>query len=499
MRLRLSVYVAAVLWIPGSLAGGTFAAEPAVTAAGDPSVLPGTQLLTWTGDIASRLVNGADRFLLGEIAKSIERRARFWNRDKSSGDAYYASIEPNRKRLEHILGIRDARVPFDSPELVGSVTAGPVIVRGDGYRVVAVRWPVVGDVHGEGLLLIPEAAPRADVIAIPDADETPEMLAGLVPGTAAESQFARRLAENGCRVLVPTLISRGTKHGKLSNREFLYRSAFELGRHVIGYEAEKVLAGVDWFSREYEAWPHGRPIGVMGWGEGGMLALYAGALDRRIAAVCTSGYFDSRQNLWQEPLERNVFGLLEQFGDAELASMIAPRRLVIEAARGPECVIPPGTGGGPGRLVTPKLEDVQHEAARARRLLEGLNPPPRIDLIVCGDGNGRAGSDGALQAFLDALGIGRRLAGSGAAQVVGDPAGCRGPAGPAIPRDRSPQPAVARGKPVRAAAVLREARYEFFRGVSKERRALSRVLRQGGHRPLRHPSAAGQPADPQEL
>ena len=81
----------------------------------------------------------------------------------------------------------------------------------------------------------------------------------------------------------------------------------------------------------------------MGWGEGGMLALYAGALDRRIAAVCTSGYFDSRQNVWQEPLDRNVFGLLEQFGDAELASMIAPRRLVIEAARGPECVVPPGT------------------------------------------------------------------------------------------------------------------------------------------------------------
>ena len=243
------------------------------------------------------------------------------------------------------------------------------------------------------------------MIAIPDADQTPEMLVGLVPGTVAESQFARRLAENGCRVLVPMLISRGTEHGKLSNREFLYRSAYELGRHVIGYEVQKVLAGVDWFSKQHDAGCRRQAIGVIGWGEGGMLALYAGALDRRIAAVCTSGYFDSRQNVWQEPLDRNVFGLLEQFGDAELASMIAPRRLVVEAARGPECVVPPGTGGGPGRLVTPTLDDVRHEVARAAAFAGRTStPPPQIDLVVCGDGHGPGGSDAALQAFLDGLG-----------------------------------------------------------------------------------------------
>ncbi|MGA2257425.1 MAG: hypothetical protein ABSG53_22430, partial [Thermoguttaceae bacterium] len=145
--MDLSFHVAAVVGIVGFLADGTWAAgESAAAAPGDPSVLPGTLALTWTGDIASRLVDGADRFLLGEIEKSVERRARFWNRDKLSGDAYSASIEPNRKRLEHILGIHDARVPFESPELVGTVTAGPAIGRGDGYRVVAVRWPVVGHV-----------------------------------------------------------------------------------------------------------------------------------------------------------------------------------------------------------------------------------------------------------------------------------------------------------------------------------------------------------------
>ena len=78
MRLSSSVLIAAVLSMPGFLAGGTIAAaEPATDAAGVPAVLPGTQPLTWTGDIASRLVDGADRFLLGEIEKSVARRPRF--------------------------------------------------------------------------------------------------------------------------------------------------------------------------------------------------------------------------------------------------------------------------------------------------------------------------------------------------------------------------------------------------------------------------------------
>ena len=191
-------------------------------------------------------------------------------------------------------------------------------------------WPAFDDVHGEGLLAVPTGDDRtADIVAIPDANQTPEQLFGLSEGIAVESQFARRLAENGCRVLVPALINRDVGAGELPNREFIYRSAFELGRHVIGYEVQDP-------GRSRLVPPrrgrHGR-IGVMGSGEGGLLALCAAAIDPRIKAACVSGYFDSRQNVWQEPIDRNVFGFLEQFGDAELASLIAPRALVVEAAQ----------------------------------------------------------------------------------------------------------------------------------------------------------------------
>jgi dienelactone hydrolase len=219
-------------------------------------------------------------------------------------------------------------------------------------------------------------------------------------------------------VLIPSLIDRtiAPRNGRarLTNREFVYRSAFELGRHLIGYEVQKVLALVDILSR-----PHGpdasdrnkNKIGVFGYGEGGAIALYAAAIDPRIKAVCISGYFDDRNDIWRQPVDRNVFGLLEQFGDAEVASLIAPRSLIIEAAKGPELIIPSGTGGAPGRLTTPKLTAVKAEVERARQLVTELKPPPRIELVPSGpDGDGPFGTDEAIQRLLDALEPGTRLA-----------------------------------------------------------------------------------------
>jgi dienelactone hydrolase/nicotinamidase-related amidase/type 1 glutamine amidotransferase len=368
------IYWAAGLAVPQGLVA---ADDAAAQAAGDArlpqgeDVLPGTRPLTLEGDIASYLVEHADRFLLSELDKSIGRRARHWNRDQSSAEAYNQSLEPNRQRLAHILGVRDARVPFDGPELVGTTAQPALVGRGENFEAYAIRWPAFGDVHGEGLLLVPTGRePVADVVAIPDADQLPEQIAGLVEGVPAESQFARRLAESGCRVVVPVLIDRHIEarngRAQLTNREFAYRSAFELGRHLIGYELQKVLAAIDWFEREAAG---GDPaIGVMGYGEGGMLALYAAALDTRIDAATVSGYFGNRQDCWQQPLDRNVFGLLDQFGDAELASMVYPRKLSIEGPGGPELTLP-GNGGAPSVLASPSLESFAAEAQRANDLV----------------------------------------------------------------------------------------------------------------------------------
>ena len=105
----------------------------------DPQPLPNTAPLKMEGDIASTLVEGADRFLLRELERSEERRARHWQRDFSSPAAYAASVAPNRERLVGMLGLKDPRVPFDAPELLATTERSAVLARRGALAVVAVR------------------------------------------------------------------------------------------------------------------------------------------------------------------------------------------------------------------------------------------------------------------------------------------------------------------------------------------------------------------------
>ena len=148
-------------------------------------------------------------------------------------------MESNRQRLRQIIGAVDERLPVPEMEYLASTAKPALIAKAGRYRVYAVRWPVFAGVHGEGLLLQPRKTPRARLVVLGDADHTPEMLVGLAQGLPPASQFARRLAEAGCQVILPTLVDRkSTWSGNpaivmtdQSHREWVFRQAYEMGRH----------------------------------------------------------------------------------------------------------------------------------------------------------------------------------------------------------------------------------------------------------------------------
>ena len=353
----------------------------------DNTALPGTLPLTRQGDLSAQMVEGIDKFLMREIERSVEERSKLWKRNFAAREAYEQSVAPNREHFRKLIGAVDSRRPTAALEFVATTAQPSLVAETERYSVHAIRWPVFEGVFGEGLLLEPKGPPVARVIAIPDADQTPEMITGLAPGVAAESQFARRLAENGCQVLVLTLVDRKetwsgneaiNRFTNLPHREWIYRQAFELGRHIIGYEAQKVLAAVDWFEGENSKLDKPKPrIGIAGYAEGGLIALYAAALDTRIDAALVSGYFDNRDGIWAEPIYRNVFNLLGEFGDAEIASLVAPRPLIVEHSESPTIDGPPKaqagrSGAAPGKWRTPEFNTVDYEVNRARELVKPL-------------------------------------------------------------------------------------------------------------------------------
>jgi len=395
-----------------------------------PQVMPSTKELLPDGDRSQKMLDGAHKFIEEKINESIVSRPKFWSRDYSSAKAYELSVDPNRKRFMKYIGVEDKNEPplnfnvgledknppvylekisvDNNSELVGETSK---------FRIFQVRWPVLNRVYGEGLLLQPKTKAVANIIALPDADQTPEQIAGLSPGVPQNSQFARRLAENGFQVLIPVLISRSSyvfpgKAEQQTYREWIYRQAFHMGRHIIGYEVQKVLSAVDWFKQSADK---DLKVGVAGYSEGGLIAFYSAAVDKRIDAVLVSGYFNSRQKVWDEPIYRNVWGLLTEFGDAEITTLIAPRPIVIEYSSIPEIIDTIklsrensnvegfGFNGYKVRLQTPQFNEVQSEYNRINDLTKAGFQPKEL---ISGEKNSPVsfGSEKALEKFSAFLG-----------------------------------------------------------------------------------------------
>ena len=176
---------------------------------------------------------------------------------------------------------------------------------------------------------------------------------------------------------------------------------------------QRTLAAVDYFKSRDAA----LPVGVAGYGEGGLIALDSAAADTRIDSAFVSGYFQEREELSQEPNYRNVWGILHEFGDAGVAALVAPRGLVVEAARGPEGPGRPAADSPPeakhGRLKSPPVESVRSEFERASGHYRRLGAPGKVALAVSGEGQGEAFTDHGVAAFL-------RLQGAGGPSAVAD-------------------------------------------------------------------------------
>ncbi len=381
-----------------------------------PGQLAGTGRLELAEPLDAVMVRGISRFAEQELARSRDRRQDKWHRDYGSAAAYAESVSPHRERLRTIIGAVDERVAprlaIGRDDVTAASPARPA--------AVPVTWSVLEGVTAEGVLVLPRGAPRAAVVLLPDAAWEPEQLVEQSSRIGSPRSFARQLAANGCLVLIPCLVNRehqfsghpDIRSTNLSHREFVYRMAFEMGRHIIGYEVQKVLAAADYFKMQYPS----LPVAVGGAGEGGLLAMYAAAVDERFDACLVSGYFQQREELWREPIERNVWSLLSEFGDADIASLIAPRRLIIEACRVPEVDIPTqnrqqGTkSAAPGRITTASLDSVQAEYSRAAAHFGRLGVPGHIRLVDSQDDNGRAGrgdafSEEASVRLLESLGM----------------------------------------------------------------------------------------------
>ncbi len=373
--------------------------------------LPGTALLDWTEEDPSvRVMDQAHTFVGRKIAETAAREPRF-PLDPVKREKF---VEASREALAAKLGVVDARVAprleFVTAEAVGFDGRPPesLVAEGPGFTVHQVRWEILPGWFAEGLYINPtadeEKARSAPLmVLLPDALDEPEDLLGMTPRLLPEKQIGLRFALAGFRMLIPATLDRDLFVGwsgedeaiaktKQTRREWIYRQAFQMGRHPLGYEIQAALAAVDWFE---SAFP-GHAVSMAGFGEGGRAALYAAAIDARIGGAFVSGAFAPRDAAWSEPIDRNLFRLLPDHSDASVAALIAPRVLLVEHTTFPE------VKDQKGDLETPSFSAVEAEWKRIAGVLNAPAPPSGFFLTEAHAG--ARGDYPAVAGFLQAIG-----------------------------------------------------------------------------------------------
>lgn len=310
--------------------------------------LPGTQPMDSRGDPAAAMVEGIGRYL---------ERIRPW---------YAARRNPDPHELRRLIGAIDRRVEPVRLETAGTLDQSAVLASSDSFEVLAVRWPVLEGVQGEGLYVRQFGAPRHLVIYLPETDREPEQCPEMFDFAAA-----------GADVFVPVLLSGaappppapGGWANRQSEREWILRMAFPLGRHPIGLEVQKVLSLIDWWKQKHPD----RQVEVAGAGDGAWIAAFAAVLDPRIALV-DIGLLGIEPPSWRDqPLYRNIFGLARFFGEQDIRALLRWRLGAAPRAMPTPLRVPLREPEMRRRRQVTQLEEfLQRLARRSRRVRDEL-------------------------------------------------------------------------------------------------------------------------------
>jgi dienelactone hydrolase len=329
--------------------------------------LRGTALSTRqvTDDVREEQRQQIIRYFTSQIAATPAKRVALWQPDFASPGAYRTSVERHRAHLREMLGLTKR------PRY--TLTWKPLHNEAD-LQILDFTLLAESGFTARALIFFPRSENTSGaIIAIPPADISREEFAGVMEGTTPAPWLKTLLARN-IAVAIPITIARTDDHpickqaGGRDRRRVLWREGFIVGRTLVALEVEQALALRDFLSTRPQL--RGKPIAIMGQGDGGMTALYAGALDESLAAVASVDYFQQRENCWREPVDRTIYGQLNEFGDAEVAALIAPRPLLIGTS--PEGTIPQAS--------------VETEFARAQRFYKGLKAENHLVALAAQEG-----------------------------------------------------------------------------------------------------------------
>lgn len=189
-----------------------------------------------------------------------------------------------------------------------------------------------------GLLMVPHGAVSAPlVVAQHGGGSLPEVCSDLL-GESNYGFFTKRALERGMVVFAPQLLlwdfdtencEKKLRPAIRYDRKELDRKLKHLGLSITGLEVFCIRRSIDYLHTLSCVDPS--RTGMMGISYGGYFSLYTAAAEPRIRSVYAAAFFNDRTQIafegWRYQNGAN------QFGDAEVAALIAPRRLQLDVGK----------------------------------------------------------------------------------------------------------------------------------------------------------------------
>lgn len=261
----------------------------------------------------------------GETALSLTRQMA----DEIQTPASLTADEV-RSRIRTVFGIDDKRD--------GNVTARVLAtIKKPGYRAEQFEFVSDREIRTPGWVLTPDNAGAA----------TPTLLyigEAAAWSAIAEDAFAERLcATGGCRVAVIDVRGRGDCAigfpqrgrfyfpGRIQDEADLTWFTLMLGKPLLGGQVFDALRALDYLRSRSDV---AGAISVIGDGSHGLIALYAAALDPRVARLALRQTVIDYRSLataerYTQPFGIYAYGLLREFDLPEVAGALAPRPVLV--------------------------------------------------------------------------------------------------------------------------------------------------------------------------
>jgi dienelactone hydrolase len=263
-----------------------------------------------------------------ELERLYSEHSRKWAFRGQSEQALVQWQAQTRSKLGELLG------PF--PPSVALKLERKVVAETEGYIRERLLYQTQPGIYVPAYLIIPKkvAWPVPGVLCPPGHGGGMNQV---VDEIGIYKQYPLELVRRGMAVLIPEHAGFGERCGKAEEKDaqhaYYYLSLNLLGRSAIGYMLWDLMRALDVMQQLPEIDPH--RIGCYGLSLGGETTLFAAAMDTRIKLACISGFLCSYQSSFLAEGHCGcgyVHGLVNYMEHVDVATLIAPRPLLIESA-----------------------------------------------------------------------------------------------------------------------------------------------------------------------